>query len=117
MAVEEGLKRVQRERAATKGGLVLFGKGVLAFLSLTILGSRSAQSPRLSGAGARAPLPDADDNECSTPPSALPPFYCTAMNLSLIDPFVLAQDCPEVITGRLRECRNPHPYCCDSPLT
>ncbi|PVI08401.1 WD40 repeat-like protein [Periconia macrospinosa] len=24
------------------------------------------------------------------------------MNLSLIDPFVLAQDCPEVITGRLR---------------
>ena len=27
-----------------------------------------------------------------------------AMNLSLVDPFVLAQDCPEVITGRLREC-------------
>jgi COMPASS component SWD1 len=25
------------------------------------------------------------------------------MNLSLVDPFVLAQDCPEVITGRLRE--------------
>jgi len=23
------------------------------------------------------------------------------MNLSLVDPFVLAQDCPEVITGRL----------------
>jgi hypothetical protein len=30
------------------------------------------------------------------------------MNLSLVDPFVLAQDCPEVITGRLRE----HPRCC-----
>jgi hypothetical protein len=27
-----------------------------------------------------------------------------AMNLSLVDPFVLAQDCPDVITGRLREC-------------
>jgi hypothetical protein len=26
------------------------------------------------------------------------------MNLSLVDPFVLAQDCPDVITGRLREC-------------
>jgi COMPASS component SWD1 len=26
------------------------------------------------------------------------------MNLSLVDPFILAQDCPEVITGRLREC-------------
>jgi COMPASS component SWD1 len=25
------------------------------------------------------------------------------MNLSLVDPFVLAQDCPDVITGRLRE--------------
>jgi COMPASS component SWD1 len=25
------------------------------------------------------------------------------MNLSLVDPFILAQDCPEVITGRLRE--------------
>lgn len=31
------------------------------------------------------------------------------MNLSLVDPFVLAQDCPEVITGRLREsCPSPH---------
>lgn len=27
----------------------------------------------------------------------------SAMNLSLVDPFVLAQDCPEVITGKLRE--------------
>lgn len=32
------------------------------------------------------------------------------MNLSLVDPFVLAQDCPEVITGRLRESALlPHP--------
>jgi hypothetical protein len=30
------------------------------------------------------------------------------MNLSLVDPFVLAQDCPEVIAGRLRE-HFPHP--------
>ena len=29
------------------------------------------------------------------------------MNLSLVDPFVLAQDCPDVITGRLRECASP----------
>ena len=26
------------------------------------------------------------------------------MNLSLVDPFVLAQDCPEALTGRLRTC-------------
>jgi hypothetical protein len=31
----------------------------------------------------------------------------TTMNLSLVDPFVLAQDCPEVITGRLREYLRP----------
>jgi hypothetical protein len=34
-----------------------------------------------------------------------------AMNLSLVDPFVLAQDCPDVITGRLRECcASPRPW-------
>ena len=31
------------------------------------------------------------------------------MNLSLVDPFVLAQDCPDVITGRLRESQYPRP--------
>ncbi|KAK1908105.1 hypothetical protein P3342_013425 [Pyrenophora teres f. teres] len=29
-------------------------------------------------------------------------LQCAIMNLSLVDPFVLAQDCPDVITGRLR---------------
>jgi len=27
------------------------------------------------------------------------------MNLSLLDPFVVAQDCPEVLSGRLRNAR------------
>jgi hypothetical protein len=36
-----------------------------------------------------------------------------AMNLSLVDPFVLAQDCPEVITGRLR-ASPPAPRCLSS---
>lgn len=36
-------------------------------------------------------------------------LQCITMNLSLVDPFVLAQDCPDVITGRLRESRYPRP--------
>ena len=33
------------------------------------------------------------------------------MNLSLVDPFVLAQDCPEALTGRLRTCpSSPKPF-------
>jgi COMPASS component SWD1 len=37
------------------------------------------------------------------------------MNLSLVDPFILAQDCPEVITGRLRTCSPSLPLSLSTP--